>query len=201
MKKQNSQQRNSRNSHRKLIGSIVLVIIIGAGLLAWWSHHSSQATARVQTAVSKQPGTKTSSQIQHDALSSPTPTPNPDVPGGTTGSNVGSAASVTAPSGQFVNNHGSDAGHPVQSATQESSSCTTTPGATCVIQFSKDGVTKSLPSQSAAASKVSPGGTTTWTWTPGDLGLTSGNWTVTAVATLNGQSKSTTDSIKLTVSP
>jgi hypothetical protein len=58
-------------------------------------------------------------------------------------------------------------------------------------------VTKSL------GSKTTDGdGAAYWTsWKLQDVGLSEGSWSITATATLNGQSKSTTDSLSLQVSP
>lgn len=106
-------------------------------------------------------------------------------------SNDGSVFLLT-PAGDFVSNHnpGSN-GSPLS----ESSVCTTTPGATCQITFTKDGVTKLLPAQ-----VTDQGGSSYWNnWTLQQYGLTPGSWQIKAVATLNGQTKTATDAINLTV--
>lgn len=100
------------------------------------------------------------------------------------------AATLLAPSGNFVSNHRPDQTHPT-----ETSVCTTTPGANCQITFTKDGVTKSL------SSKVTDrGGSAYWNdWRPSDIGLSPGVWKVQAIAELSGQTKSTDDAIELVV--
>jgi hypothetical protein len=104
---------------------------------------------------------------------------------------TGSSTELLKPSGQFVSNHKpGQNGSPVS----EQSVCNTTPGATCEIRFQKGSVIKSLPSHTADA-----GGAAYWTWTPDEVGLTAGNWTVTAVASLNGKSLSSADSLALEV--
>lgn len=106
-----------------------------------------------------------------------------------------SATLTSAPSGSFVSNHlPSLSGSPRPK--EEESTCTTIPGASCSIQFTKtDGATKELKSQVAGDN-----GTVIWNWDVASAGFTPGEWTITATATLNGVSKSTTDSIKMVVS-
>jgi hypothetical protein len=114
-----------------------------------------------------------------------------------TGSNTSSpVTTLLAPSGAFVSFHdpsisGSSTPNQLQS------SCISTPGASCTIEFTNNtGVTESLPSQ-----VIDGTGHTTWSWKVQDLGLTVGSWKITAIATLNGQSKSTNDTIGLNVQP
>lgn len=102
-----------------------------------------------------------------------------------------SSADLVAPYGSFVSNH-----KPGQNGSNSTvaSQCTTTPGARCYIKLTQNDVVKTLPAQVAGAD-----GTVFWQWTIESAGLTKGNWTVTAVATLNDQSKSTTDQMALEV--
>jgi len=104
-----------------------------------------------------------------------------------------SDVTLVAPFGSFVSNH-----YPGKngSPTTEQSVCNTTAGATCYLQFTKDGVTKKLDAKVADSS-----GSAFWEWNVKDAGFTAGSWQITAVATLNGQTKSTTDQINLEVSP
>ncbi len=100
-----------------------------------------------------------------------------------------------APYGDFVSNHHPNlGGSPAPS--QETSVCNTTPGAKCTIRFTKGSVTTSLPSQITDSK-----GTTYWNWDVKTAGLTAGNWTITAAATLNGQTKTTQDPLPLSVAP
>lgn len=97
------------------------------------------------------------------------------------------------PSGNFTSNY-----MPSLSATGAKeliqSVCTTTPGATCVINFTKGDTTKSLEKRT-----TDKGGSVYWTWKLKDLGLTEGSWKITATAELNGQKVSTTDTLPLEV--
>jgi len=95
-----------------------------------------------------------------------------------------------APYGAFVSNHTPGAGG---SPTTEDSVCNTTPGAKCYIKFTKDGTTSQLPTQ-----LVGSDGSTRWSsWEA--TTLSSGSWTITAVATLNGQTKTTQDQTPLII--
>lgn len=110
-------------------------------------------------------------------------------------SNNGTAQTLLAPTGNFVSNH-----HPNLSGSPApntiTSVCSSTPGATCVITFTKDGVTKSL-----GAKIIDAGGSAYWlNWNLQSIGLTTGSWNVKATASLNGQSKSASDAMPLEVS-
>ena len=102
-----------------------------------------------------------------------------------TGSTAPASSGIppTEPYGDFVSNHSPGGPNP----TQETSVCDTTPGASCYIQFSQGGTTKSLATQTADAN-----GATYWNWDASIL--SSGSWAIKAVATLNGQAKTATDS-------
>lgn len=133
----------------------------------------------------------------------PAPSPGTDVPqadkqptpANQDNKNVGgSAVELRQPSGSFVSNHRPNlSGSPAPN--RIASVCTTTPGAACTISFAKDGVTKSLPEQVADR-----GGSTYWDWKLQDIGLTEGEWKVTATAKLGNQTKTATDAINLEVS-
>jgi hypothetical protein len=113
-------------------------------------------------------------------------------------STSGSAAPVD-PSGDFVSNHTPDlSGSPYPS--QEISVCNTTPGASCTITFTMGSTVRTLAAQVADAN-----GSTSWTWNVtqdnGSSGFAQGDWQITATATLNGQTASTTDNRALDVGP
>lgn len=108
-------------------------------------------------------------------------------------SNLSSSGSgPTKPFGNFVSNHNPGNGLP----TQEKSTCNTTPGANCYIQFSMGDLTKKLSVQTTDSS-----GAVYWTWDIKDAGLSEGSWQITAVATLNGQSVEAQDQIPLKIQP
>jgi hypothetical protein len=100
---------------------------------------------------------------------------------------------LKAPTGNFVSNHrpnldGDPAPNEIQSV------CVTTPGATCVIVFTKGSVTKQLPPQ-----QTDLGGAAYWTWKLKDIGVTEGTWKVEAKVTRGSQSQTATDPIMLEV--
>lgn len=106
---------------------------------------------------------------------------------------TGSSATLFTPTGDFVSNHHPNlSGSPAPNSM--SSVCDTTPGASCKITFTKDGVTKSLASQTTDAN-----GSTYWYWKLQDIGLTTGSWKVQAIASLNSQTKSASDAMDLVV--
>lgn len=99
-----------------------------------------------------------------------------------------------APEGTFVSNHRPNlSGTPAPSS--EESVCHTTPGASCMIEFSMGSEKKSLPLKVTDVN-----GNTNWSWDVAQLGLREGEWQVTAIA-MNGNLTATTqDQIKLVVS-
>jgi hypothetical protein len=111
------------------------------------------------------------------------------------GSNTTTAVLQT-PTGDFVSDH-----HPNLSGSPApntmASTCTTTPGASCIIQFTNTstGTVKSLNTQITDA-----GGSAYWNYTLQGEGLTAGTWKVAATASLNGNTLSAQDAMDLTVS-
>lgn len=84
--------------------------------------------------------------------------------------------------------------HTANQATTEQSVCVTSPGATCTITFTLGSVTRTL-----TAKKTDSSGAAYWQWKPSQIGLTSGYWTVAAHATLDTQSKTSSDVTPLKV--
>jgi hypothetical protein len=90
-----------------------------------------------------------------------------------------------------VSNH-----HPGKSGspTSEVSVCNTTPGATCYIKFTNGDLSTAL-----TAKKTNGDGVAIWYWDTKDANLVSGNWQIMAVATLNGQTKTSADTLPLVI--
>ena len=173
-----------------LIVILAIVAVVGFYLLAKTSSHtakSSQGTTQTQIS-NKGLG---SSQSPSQSLSN-----QPAQSSTSTGqsSNTNSNLVLVSPTGQFVSNHNPSLSSTVTSS--ESSSCNTTPGASCTITFTNNNVVKSLPTQ-----VVDQYGGTTWSWTVEGVGLTQGSWLIEANATLSGQTKSATDAQMLNVGP
>ena len=171
---------------------ILLVVVIGiVGYLelhniTYFFHKkpvtASQAT-KGQPATS--PGNSTPSQSQ--------------APNGQNGSQGSTGTNSTAhpitPTGDFVSNH-----HPNLSGSpapnQMTSTCTTTPGATCQITFTNGSTTKFLPVET-----TDEGGSAYWNWKLQDIGLTAGSWKVEAIAQLGSQTALATDAMPMEVQP
>lgn len=75
------------------------------------------------------------------------------------------------------------------------SNCTTTPGATCTITFTKNGTVKQLQVKTTDA-----GGSTFWEWDLKSIGIGAGSWKVQAVAKLGSQTETADDAMTLEVS-
>jgi hypothetical protein len=108
---------------------------------------------------------------------------------GSDNSSASSAVNLVAPTGNFVS------AHHISVSTNISSVCNTTPGASCKITFTKAGTTRAV-----ALKATDSNGSAYWNnWSPASVGITAGSWHVQAVATLNGQTKSTEDALLLEV--
>ncbi|HEU5005124.1 MAG TPA: hypothetical protein VFT49_03515 [Candidatus Saccharimonadales bacterium] len=174
-------------------GAIVAVLIIGGVTLAL-HYHQPKATSGViaSTSPNARPNTASAhpdtTTAQNSYNSSPKSLPVP-ASSSTTGS------LTEGPSGTFVSNHIPNlSGTPAPS--QEQSICNTVPGATCYIEFTQGNVVKKLDELTADST-----GSVTWNWDVKTAGFTTGNWTVSAVASLNGQTKTTTDSRVMDIQP
>jgi len=138
--------------------------------------------------------TNTASSTDSSKADSPTPSePNTSTPS-SNNTVLPTNRQLVAPSGNFISNH-----YPVKdgSPTLEASICNTTSGADCFIKFTNTdtGVSTQLPIHVTGAD-----GSTSWYWdVRQDAHLTSGVWRVEAIATLGSQTKSTNDSLNLTI--
>jgi cytoskeletal protein RodZ len=107
------------------------------------------------------------------------------------------AASIKliAPSNSsFISAH--NLSYSANKSTNLSSVCKTSPGATCYIAFTKNGIIKSLRKE-----KTDAEGAAYWKWTLAELGITQGTWQVKAVASYNSQTKTAYDAMDLKVGP
>lgn len=101
---------------------------------------------------------------------------------------AGDSKDLVEPTGNFVSSHHAT------STSNLSSTCNSTPGATCKITFSKEGVTKALQTKT-----LDDGGAAYWSWQPGDIDLSPGVWSVKATVRLGDKSESTTDALSLEI--
>ncbi len=144
------------------------------------SQNKNNGTSSVGLPSKTNPQSTSSSNVQN-----PTTTNSNPLQGGT-------STYLITPSGNFVSNHNPNTSDPRQLT--EVSVCNTTPGAYCNIQFINGGTTLSLNN-----SLVGSTGSVSWSWNINTIGLYQGSWTVKAVATLNGQTKTAVDQIPLTI--
>lgn len=173
------------NRRNLAILAVIFLVIIVVG-----SYRYYQSKKRINTPVIPSKTTqndKAALPSSNSEKQQPSSTPT-IINGGTNDSS--SNPNLVAPFGSFVSNHKPGNGTP----TAEESICNTTAGATCYIQFTKGGVTKKL-----AAQTVDNSGSTIWSWDVKQAGLTTGSWQITAIASLNGKTQQTTDSVMLEV--
>ncbi len=105
-----------------------------------------------------------------------------------------SAEPPKPPFGSFVSNHYPSL-HGSPAPSKERSVCNTSPGAICTITFTNNGgIIKVLPEQTADSNGVAA-----WAWDVNQAGFTEGVWRVSVMASLNGKTVTTNDSIDLKV--
>lgn len=131
------------------------------------------------------------SQVGSSSTTPASDSTNPKSDTATSGSGT-----LLAPYGTFVSNHRPSLSGSNGVPSQEQSVCLTTPGASCLISFTNNGVIKTLDSQIADSK-----GAVYWSWDVKKAGFTEASWSVSATASLNGQSKDTKDSLDLTIDP
>lgn len=190
-KKKKYLTKNYRSPKFILLTLVALVLFIAVLEVTNTTYLFHKPKITVTTIPTKSPS-KTALPVSQD-----TSTQSQGTKAVNTGSSTDSSANsvptgaLVAPSGNFVSNH-----YPGQngSPNTEESTCHTTPFADCQIKFVRGTDIKTLPAQ-----KTDSSGVADWQWDISGAGLTSGSWQITAVATANGQSKTTSDPIALKV--
>lgn len=187
VKKPRSRKRLFAASAAGLLVVIIVVLYATNHLPFFHLFHRDTKATPVVTASSETKGEKTTANTSTKQKSSSS------VP--VTGENKNpasdSTATLLAPTGTFVNTHSVS----LDSDNGMTSNCTTTPGATCKISFTKDGVTKSLPDTTTDA-----GGTAYWdNWKLKNVGLTKGSWAITATVKLGSKTQIANDAMNLEV--
>ncbi len=183
---------------RRLNKKYVLVAL-AAGLvilaLAIYMSRPSRKTASTIPS-SAAPSTTVSKDAQPSPQSSTSTPTTSSSSSSTAKSSINSAPAnsnltLIDPWGDFVSNH-----KPGQngSPTTETSACNTTPGATCYIKFTSGDKTRTLDSKTADSN-----GTVTWRWDTSDAGFSSGSWQISALASLNGQTRTVSDTRELVI--
>ena len=170
-----------------------MVVAIGLGI---WHYHNRPSQVVIPVAPAQ--NTTTNNQSQGSSSNSTASTSSykqtsssggNSASGGKDSGASGGPGPLTPSSGGLISNH-----HPGQgSPTTETSVCATTPGASCYIKFTKGNTTLQLQTGTADSN-----GTVYWNdWDISNYGFDSGQWTVTAVATFNGQTATATDATPL----
>ncbi len=173
-----------------LVAAVLAVLILEATNTTHLLHKAKvPAVIPVNSSPNQSPGEQTEDS---GSASTSKGTKDSQATGGSENSGS-SALPLYAPYGDFVSNHSPNlGGSPAPSS--ESSACNTTPGASCYIKFTNGSVTTRLPTKIADSN-----GGVIWQWDVKGAGLTTGDWTVSAVASLDGQTKTTADPIMLKV--
>ena len=186
MKHTMRRHKNNKKKHIIVIASIVALAAISVGV--WWLMPRTLTTT---TGSSSSTGSTSAKDSSASTTNSTGPTSEANTSSETT--SIDSSVTPIAPSGTFVSNH-----RPKLSASNQGSlesTCSTTPGATCQIEFSQSGTVKTLP-----AKTVDSSGNTSWTWSLQDVGITAGEWSVRAIATNGSRTSSSQDALSMVVS-
>jgi cytoskeletal protein RodZ len=185
--------RKSRKLFRTPVLAAIAVILLLVLIIVFALRQPNKGSGVIPSSSPK------SSARASDKQPGPSDTPSAvsDKSGSSSSNTSQPAAGLTllAPSGTFVSNHHPNLGGS-PAPTAEQSVCNTTQGASCYIKFTKGDITKTLASQ-----VVDNTGSTYWSWDVKASGFTEGSWQITAIASLNSQTKSTADSQALTIQP
>ncbi len=176
-------------SQRPVIGALIVTAALVGGGCSADTDEGAVATTTTTTVAS----TTTAAPTMSTPTSTPTttaPAAEPTVP---PEDNGGGGEAPLEPTGAFLSAHRLPAG---DAEVMVRSICQTSPGATCVISFTRGDTTRSLPEQT-----VDDAGRASWNWRPAEIGLDPGHWDVQVTASLNGQERSVTDAIGLEMVP
>lgn len=182
----------SRIRYQPILITVFAVLLV-AGVSYYVFNSQKHANLNIIPSSTVSPKASTSNSLNKNSAKQSTPTTagNTVVENSSTqktASSTSSNSTLTAPTGTFVSNHNPGVGSP----TTEESICNTTPGASCYIEFEMGNVVKTLSTQTVGSS-----GTVYWSWDA--TTLTQGSWNVSAVATLNGQTKTSNDVTPLVI--
>lgn len=157
---------NKKNKKNILIFAVIVTFFLVIGMGIWYLKSSAPAAPNDSSSLTDDKNNNTSGggiTSPKESPNQPTPSPDNDV-------------APIKPSGTFVSNHRPNlSGSPAPNTI--SSTCTTTPGSECTVEFTRNGVTKSLPKKTADSN-----GNVSWDWKLQDIGLTAGEWQIRAVA-------------------
>ena len=182
------------NKNKKIL---VLCIIIVSAFAMWALVYYDVSSG---TNEPKQPGTnnkvvKRSNGKSNQQTQTPvTPTTSSSASNNTNNtaksvSNTQESTTLVTPYGQFVSNQTPSLSDYSQQT--EVSTCETTPGASCYIEFLKTGSSTII----LATQTTDSNGVTSWTWNLNNKGFTVGTWEVRAIAVQGNQTQTATETM------
>jgi cytoskeletal protein RodZ len=182
---------STKNKKKNLKPALILLLVVALAVAGFWvmNRHTKPVSGPIPTTSVK---SAASPDKKKPAGETTTPTSQDKSAGGDQTNPTSDIPLPSAPSGTFVSSHHVSLSN--KSTRQEQSACNTIASATCYIEFSKDGVVKTLPKQVADSN-----GVVIWNWDVSDAGLDAGSWKITAIASSGGVTKSTTDTLSLEV--
>lgn len=168
---------------------IVAAALVVGGCSAETGDDETPATTTTTTAAAGPTTTTAPTTSAAPTTTTPSTAPSTEPATPPDGDGDGGGPAPQEPTGAFLSAHRLPTGDPEVTVR---SICQTTPGATCVITFTRGDVTRSLPEQT-----VDETGHASWNWKPAEVGLDLGHWDVQVTATMNGQVRSVADAIGL----
>lgn len=171
---------------------MIAVLVAVTGVFALNYRHQHPQTGTTTVIPVKVPNSSAANTSPSNVTSTQPPQTTSAKASGTSSN---STLPLIAPSGTFVSNHWPSLSGTSAPSTEQSI-CITSPGAQCYIEFTKNGITKKLDSLTADSN-----GNVYWSWDVKQAGFTQGSWTIRATASLNGQTKATSDSLTFEVQP
>lgn len=180
------------SKNKKIIIPLVVIALILLGAGVYWQNSKQMAvsghtSSSIPAAKSKQSGTS------HIKLQQTAQGATKSAKSTSTKSSINSTTNLQTPFGSFVSNHNPSLSN--ASYSYELSSCETTPGVVCLIEFTGSaGQRIELAPQQADSQ-----GVTSWSWNLSKEGFSPGKWQIEAIAKLNNQTKTAYDSLGLSV--
>ncbi len=183
--------------NKKLWIIIGILILIGLAFLALHKNNKvSYTSSNNKSTTSGSTKNQTSSSTSTPTTTSNNSTSSNAKTSTTATTNTTSQQNITliSPTGSFVSNHNPSLSNSALST--EQSTCNTNPGVSCNITFTNTSTNNTI---SLGSKTTNSSGSAYWTWTLQGVGLTQGNWKITATSSYNQESKSVNDSLLLSV--
>lgn len=197
--------KDTNTFRKKIIIAVIVVVVIFGGVTAYAYVAHIGPFAKQSDSANKEKYGSADTKPTTDLPKGTNSTEKSSNPDGATNSkdttgtsaaqpnNSLTASEIVTPVGTFVSNHEPNlSGSPAPNLIV--STCRTSPGVTCAITFTQNGITKSLP-----AKITDSNGNADWTWKLQDIGLTIGDWSITAVAKSGDATKTADDVMALKV--